>query len=81
MHKSVRGEQITELVVNFRLRHGHPGQQRKTRKNRDAANRGQGGFLISRNPGEPLLDSRKYKFAEPGHRQNQSEADCENNPV
>ena len=59
----VRSQQIAELVVNFRLRHGHPGQQREAREDRDAADRGDGTFFISREPDEGPLDPRKNSLA------------------
>ena len=79
--EGVRGEQVAELVVNLRLRHRHPGQQRQTREDRGAADRDQRRFFVLRKPRKPLLDARENHFGDPRLRQNQSGTDRENDPV
>ena len=36
--KRIGSEQITKLIVNLRLRHGHPREQREARNDRGRAN-------------------------------------------
>ena len=79
--KRVRGKQVAEFVVYFRLRHAHPGQQGQAPKDREAADGGQGGPGIPRQFGKRVLQPREDELAKSRHWQSQSDADRQNEPV
>jgi len=81
VNERVCGEEITKLVVNFRLRDRHPWQQGKSQKNRCRADGSNCRSLVSRELREPLLEPPKEKFTQPRLRQSQREADRYSNPI
>jgi hypothetical protein len=75
----VRGKQIAELVVNFRLGHGEPRKQRQSRENRERSNGYQRKAPVSCELDELSLNQNDNRLAESGHRPCQSDTNHNKN--
>jgi hypothetical protein len=77
----IRGKQVAELVVNFRLRHALARQKFQAYKNCGSANRYNGKPLVSCKPCKLLLDPGKDRFFQPWSRADENQANRKSNPI
>src|SRR5882762_745041 len=79
--KRIAREQVTKLIVYFRLRHRHPREQRQAGNNRGRTDRNERGPFISREMGKLFLDQTEIGLAQSWLWQSQPETNRKNYPI